>query len=104
MTRPHWVLLASLATLAACGGTQDLAATPAADSTAVAPAPAIADSASPSATDSGATATADSAKGAVAPAAKPAAPKVETGDYDKTMRPRFKIDEKTGKIDTIRKP
>jgi len=34
----------------------------------------------------------------------PVPTKVETGDYDKAIRPRFKIDEKTGKIDTIKRP
>ena len=83
----------------ACGGKTDSAATPAADSTSVAPA-AAPDSAP--AVDSAAKPAADSA--ATPNAAKPAAPKQETGDYDKAMRPRFKVDEKTGKIDTIKRP
>jgi hypothetical protein len=36
--------------------------------------------------------------------ATPVPAKAETGDYDKAIRPKFKIDEKTGKIDTIKRP
>ncbi|MBM3906524.1 MAG: hypothetical protein FJ363_00455 [Gemmatimonadetes bacterium] len=96
---PMQGLLATVLLVAACGGKSDSAATPAADSTAVAPA-AVPDSTP--AMDSAAKPTADSA--AAPAAAKPAAPKQETGDYDKAIRPRFKVDEKTGKIDTIKRP
>jgi hypothetical protein len=92
-------LMATVLLAAACGAKTDSAATPAADSTTVAPA-AAADSVP--APDSAAKATADSA--AAPTAAKPAPAKQETGDYDKAVRPRFKVDEKTGKIDTIKRP
>jgi multidrug efflux pump subunit AcrA (membrane-fusion protein) len=92
MTRRYaWIIVPALA-LAACAGKQQ-AATPAADTTAVAPA--VVDSAAPSPADS----TAKPAATTKAPA-----PKTETGDYDQTIKPRFKVDEKTGKIDTIKKP
>lgn len=93
-------LAPALTLLAACDGKTESAATPAVDSAAVAPAP----------LDSGAAAVADSlARLSHDAAAKktmstPAPAKVETGDYDKAIRPRFKIDEKTGKIDTIKRP
>lgn len=93
-------LAPAFALIVACSGKTESAATPAVDSTAVAPA----------AVDSGAAAAADSlAKPAADSAAKkamsaPAPAKVETGDYDKAIRPKFKIDEKTGKIDTIKRP
>ncbi|MCE2802882.1 MAG: hypothetical protein P2975_02855 [Gemmatimonadota bacterium] len=57
------VLVASIFALAACGGAKTEEAAPAADSTAVAPAPAVTDSAAPATTDSAA---------AAAPAAAPA--------------------------------
>jgi hypothetical protein len=67
----------------------------------VAPAAAI-DSSAAAAADSLAKLTADStAKKAMS---TPAAKKVETGDYDRAIRPKFKIDEKTGKVDTIKRP
>ncbi|MDQ8153017.1 MAG: hypothetical protein P3B98_00020 [Gemmatimonadota bacterium] len=101
MTRHCLKLLAPVLMLAACGGNKESAATPAVDSTA---APATE---SPVAAPPVDTAVApDSAKAAaptVAPAAKPAA-KAETGDHDIAIKPRFKIDEKTGKIDTIKRP
>jgi len=93
-------LAPALVLLAACNGKSNSAATPAADSAAVAPA----------AVDSSASAAADSlGKPAGDSAAKPtmstpAPAKAETGDYDKAIRPKFKIDEKTGKIDTIKRP
>lgn len=86
--------------LAACDGKTESAATPAVDSAAVAPA----------AIDSGAAAAADSLAKLVGDSAAkkamsaPAPAKAETGDYDKALRPKFKIDEKTGKIDTIKRP
>jgi len=103
--------LGAVVCLAACAKSGP-AKTPTADSTA---APTVATPVTDS-TKAGAPAApkpaADSAKPAVpaAPAAPAAvkkatdAAKVETGGYDKAMKPRFKIDEKTGKIDTIRKP
>ena len=93
-------LAPALLTVAACNGKTESAATPAADSVAIAPA----------ALDSAAAAAADSlAKLVGDPAVKkamstPVPGKVETGDYDKAIRPRFKINEKTGKIDTIKRP
>ena len=93
-------LTPALLTVAGCSGKTESAATPAVDSAAVAPV----------ATDSIAKAAADSlAKLAGDTAAKkamsvPAPAKAETGDYDKAIRPRFKINEKTGKIDTIKRP
>jgi hypothetical protein len=92
--------------LAACDGKPESAATPAVDSTAVVPAPldsgaaVAADSLAAPAGDSAATST----RPATPPMSTPAPAKVETGDYDKAIRPRFKIDEKTGKIDTIKRP
>jgi hypothetical protein len=102
MPRPFMIALApAFALLAACSGKTDSAATPAVDSTAVAPA-AVIDSGAAAAADSLAKQSADSAakKAMSAPVAK----KVETGDYDKAIRPKFKIDEKTGKVDTIKRP
>lgn len=98
-------LAPALALIAACNGKTESAATPAVDSAAVAPA-----AVAPAAVDSGAAAAADSlAKLAADSASKkamsaPAPAKIETGDYDKAIRPKFKIDEKTGKIDTIKRP
>lgn len=85
----------------ACGRSQDAASTPSADSTGVAPA--VTDSATLRASDTSAKVpSAAKAAATGAAATKTAAPKTETGDYDQAIRPRFKIDEKTGKIDTIR--
>jgi len=92
------MLGAVLALSAACSG-KPQAGAPGVDSTPPAPA---ALPASPAA-DSVAKAAADSAAKSMAPAARPAG-KAETGDYDKAIRPKFRIDEKTGKIDTIRRP
>lgn len=50
------VLVASIFALAACGGAKTEEATPAADTTTVAPAPAVTDSAAPATTDSAAAA------------------------------------------------
>jgi len=93
-------LVATLA-LAACGGTK----TPAADSSA-AQAPAIQPSQMPAPdtmrADTAKQAAADSAaKAAAAKAAKAATP---PGGFDRVRRPIGTIDEKTGKVDTIRKP
>lgn len=86
--------------LAACNGKTESAATPAADSAGVVPA--AVDSAAAAAADTLAKLVGDSAtKKAMA---TPVPTKVETGDYDKAIRPKFKIDEKTGKIDTIKRP
>lgn len=94
------VLVPAFAMLAACNGKTESAATPAVDSAAVTPA--AVDSAAAAAADSLAKLVGDSAvKKAMS---TPVPGKVETGDYDKAIRPRFKIDEKTGKIDTIRRP
>ena len=43
------------------------------------------------------------APAAAASAAKPVG-KPETGDHDIALKPKFRIDEKTGKIDTIKRP
>ncbi len=90
--------------LVACSGKSKSAATTAADSATV-------DSAArATATDSIAKAAGDSLAKLVGDSATkkamatPVPAKVETGDYDKAIRPKFKIDEKTGKIDTIRRP
>ena len=101
MPRRFTIALAPVFVLiAACTGKTESAATPAVDSTAVAPA--VVDSSAAAAADSLAKQPADSvAKKAMA---APAPAKVETGDYDKAIRPKFKIDEKTGKIDTIKRP
>jgi hypothetical protein len=75
-------LVSIVMVLSACGGKQQRAATtPSAD--------AAVDTASASAAPT--KARADSAK----PAPK---------DYDRALKPRFKVDEKTGKIDTLRRP
>ncbi|MBI5600735.1 MAG: hypothetical protein HY944_04115 [Gemmatimonadetes bacterium] len=84
--------------IAACNGKTESAATPAVDSTTVAPA--VVDSSA--AADSLAKPPADSVPKKAMSAPAPA--KVETGDYDKAIRPKFKIDEKTGKVDTIKRP
>lgn len=89
-----------VALIAACNGKTESAATPAVDSVAVAPA--AVDSSAAAAADSLAKLAADSASKKAMSAPAPA--KVETGDYDKAIRPKFKIDEKTGKIDTIKRP
>ena len=98
----HAAALAGALALAACGG----AKTPTADSSAAVPAPAIqasqmpapdtmkADTAKQAKTDS-------AAKAAAVKAAKAAKP---SGDYDRVRRPIGTIDEKTGKVDTVRKP
>lgn len=86
--------------IAACTGKTESAATPAVDSTAVAPA--AVDSIAAAAADSLAKRSADSTAKKTMSAPAPA--KVETGDYDKAIRPKFKIDEKTGKVDTIKRP
>ncbi len=91
------VLAPVIAFVAACGGKSQSASPPAADTTTPPPAPAI---------DSVAKRAADSAsKPAVpqAPKAKPAG-KPEMGDHDVAIRPKFKIDEKTGKVDPIKRP
>ncbi|MHB1070895.1 MAG: hypothetical protein ACYC1W_13650 [Gemmatimonadaceae bacterium] len=95
---PAFVLLVS------CSGTSKSAATPATDSAAVdsAAAAAATDSIAKAAGDSLAKLVGDSAtKKAMA---TPVPAKTETGDYDKANRPRFNIDEKTGKIDTNKRP
>lgn len=110
MIKRHVVvaLAPALLALAACDGKTESAVTPAVDSTAVAPA--ATDSITKAATDSTAKAAADSLAKLVGDSATkramstPVPAKVETGDYDKAIRPKFKIDEKTGKIDTIKRP
>lgn len=103
MPRRLMIALApAFALLVACNGKTESAATPAADSAAVAPAPVVADSTAPMAADSIATPAGGSS--ATKTMSVPAPAKVETGDYDKAIRPKFKIDEKTGKIDTIKRP
>lgn len=100
MIRPFAMILVPAVAFAACAGKQD-AATPAADSTAVAPT--VVDSAMAAPVDSTAKSTADTAAKPAA-ATKATTPKQETGGYDQPIKPRFKIDEKTGKVDTIKKP
>lgn len=97
MMRRFLVVLAPVLVLAACGGKTDSASMPAPDSTA---APVV-DSVTPP--DSVRPDTAKAAAPAAAPATKPAA-KAETGDHDIAIKPKFKIDEKSGKIDTIKRP
>jgi hypothetical protein len=87
--------------LAACGGKTDSASMPAPDSTAAPMAAPVVDSVTPP--DSVRPDTAKAAAPAAAPATKPAA-KAETGDHDIAIKPKFKIDEKSGKIDTIKRP
>lgn len=101
MPRRFMIALAPVfAWLVACNGKTESAATPAVDSTAVAPT--VVDSAAAAAADSLAKLTGDSTTKKAMSAPAPA--KVETGDYDKAIRPKFKIDEKTGKVDTIKRP
>lgn len=105
MSRPFWLVFAPALALAACNGKRESAASPAADSTAAPSAPALADSTAKPAGDSVAKPSGNAAPAKpVTPAAKPAAGKAETTDYDQAIRPKFKIDEKTGKIDTIKRP
>ena len=107
MIKRHFVaaLAPALLTVGGCNGKTDSASVPAVDSAAVdsaAVAPAVLDSAATAAADSLAKLVGDSAvKKAMS---TPVPTKVETGDYDKAIKPRFKIDEKTGKIDTIKRP
>lgn len=100
----HYVLALApaFALIAACNGKTESAATPAVDSAAVAPAAVDSGAVAAAAADSLAKLAADSASKKAMSAPAPA--KVETGDYDKAIRPKFKIDEKTGKIDTIKRP
>jgi hypothetical protein len=97
-------LLAVAALTTACDGKPESAATPA-DTTSSAPV-ATPDRAtardSAAAGDSAAKPAADSST--TKAGTKATAPKQEAGDYDKAIRPRFKVDEKTGKIDTIKRP
>jgi hypothetical protein len=96
MTRRHaWLVVPAFA-LAGCAGKQE-AASPAADTTTVAPT--VVDSAVPNAAPNPADSTTKPTGTTKTPA-----PKTETGDYDQAIKPRFKVDEKTGKIDTIKKP
>ena len=104
MTIRHARLAALTLTLGACGGGK----APAPDTTAVA-APAPAGSALDT-TRAGITGpAADSSATAIAPGAKGAATKKPdstraAGDYDRAIKPKFKIDEKTGKVDSIKRP
>lgn len=82
------------------------AKSPAADAAAAAPTPAVPDT-TPLPTAAGSAQARSDAQKTPAPATPKRTvdtAKVETGGYDKAIKPRFKIDEKTGKIDTIRKP
>jgi hypothetical protein len=97
-------LVPAFVSLVGCSGKSKSAEMPAADSAAVdsAAMAAATDSIAKAAGDSLANLVGDSAtKKAMA---TPVPAKTETGDYDKAIRPKFKIDEKTGKIDTIRRP
>ncbi len=100
MMRRFLVVLAPVLVLAACGGKTDSASMPAPDSAAASTAAPVVDSVTPP--DSVRPDTAKAAP-AAAPATKPAA-KAETGDHDIAVKPKFKIDEKSGKIDTIKRP
>ncbi|MDP1860434.1 MAG: hypothetical protein Q8K82_17280 [Gemmatimonadaceae bacterium] len=93
-------LVPAFVMLAGCDGKTESAATPSVDSASVVPA--AVDSAAAAAADTLAKLVGDSATKKAMSTPVPA--KVETGDYDKAIRPKFKIDEKTGKIDTIKKP
>jgi hypothetical protein len=91
--------------LVACSGKSKVEATTAADSAAMdsaAMAAAATDSIAKVAGDSLARLVGDSATKKAMSTPVPA--KTESGDYDKAIRPKFKIDEKTGKIDTIKRP
>lgn len=104
MTRHSLVAVSVLALLVACDGKTDTAGTPAVDSTATMRA-VVPDTAS--GVDSAAATVPDTAAKAAVPSTKPApkpAAKPETGDHDIAIRPKFRIDEKTGKIDTIKRP
>jgi len=97
--------LAAALSLAACGGTS----TPAADSSAAAVPPATVQP-SPMIppdtmkTDTVKQATADSASKAAAAKAKAATAVTPPGGFDRLRKPKYTIDEKTGKVDTIRRP
>ncbi len=104
-TRAAVVAFASVVALAAvaCGG-KPQASTPAPDS-AAAPAPAAAAPITPAAAtarDTTKKAAADSTTPASAAMKSPA--KEEKGDYDRILRPKFKVDEKTGKVTPIKRP
>ncbi len=102
MIRRTMTAAATLA-LAACGGTR----TPAADSSAAAvlppavqPSPMIPPDTMKA--DTVQQAAADSA--ARAAAARPAKAATPPGDYDRFRKPKYTINEKTGKMDTIKRP
>lgn len=86
--------------LAACAG-KPKAASPEADTTST---PITRDSAAPGLMERGAVNPARDSVKTPTPAAKSPAPQKETGDYDRAIKPRFKIDEKTGKVDSIKRP
>jgi hypothetical protein len=97
------VLTLGVCVLAACGGKPQSAGAPGVDTTEATAAAAAksADSASKTALDSAAKPTTPAA----ASSAKNAAgSKVESGDYDRAGRPKFKIDEKTGAVTPIKRP
>ena len=104
MIRRTMTAAATLA-LAACGGTR----TPAADSSAAAvPAAAVQPSPMiPSDTmkaDTVQQAMADSAAKAAAAKAKAAEAATPPGGFDRLRKPKYTINEKTGKVDTIKRP
>jgi len=120
MVRQSRVLLApALALCAACGGKTQSAAMPAVDSNPPAPVatPAAAAStptmslpAAPTAAGASRVGTAGRASAPGASPAKPTTPAMKNADsssapgYDRAIKPKFKIDEKTGKIEVIKRP
>ena len=98
--------LAAALALAACGG----AKAPAPDSSAAVQTQALQPSQMPAPdtmkADTVKQASADSAAKAAAKSAgaKPTKAATPPGDYDRVRRPIGTVDEKTGKVDTIRKP
>ena len=107
MIRRTMTAAATLA-LAACGGTR----TPAADSSAAAvlppavqPSPMIPPDTMKADTVKQATAdSASKAAAAKAAAAKPAKAATPPGGFDRLRKPKYTINEKTGKMDTIKRP
>jgi hypothetical protein len=98
-------VLAAALSLAACGGTR----TPAADSSAAAVPPAAVQPSPmiPPDTmkaDTVKQATADSTAKAAAAKAKAAKAATPPGGFDRLRKPKYTINEKTGKVDTIKRP
>lgn len=105
MIRRSLMIAASLGALA-CGSAGK---TPAPDTSAVGEAPAsVADPAATVGdsvrTDSIKRAADSSAKAVAKPATKLADTNAAPGDYDRALKPKFTIDEKTGKVTPIKRP